>query len=218
MATQVKQWNLPVYDKELCKIYDLMRRDFMEKKILETSILLDSGINFGRVLNIGSGPNYVGLDWLKNTTRTNLVCVDKSQLMHDIALENTKIHDFTRRIQYVLANGENLPFFNNTFHSVFSIFSLHEWENPKKILDELFCVLKPEGTLCIVDLKRETKILNRIFMKFSIKQKQMQEMIKNGMQSSYTCAEIDEIMESSHFKVHEVYSTSTGLIVIAKKL
>lgn len=51
-------------------IYDQMQKRFCDKGWMETNSIIQSGINKGLVLEIGPGPGYLGLEWLKKTKNT----------------------------------------------------------------------------------------------------------------------------------------------------
>ena len=51
------------------------------------------------------------------------------------------------KIKFVCADVHDLPFENNSFEIVTAIETLEHLENPKKALDEIRRVLKPEGHL-----------------------------------------------------------------------
>ena len=57
------------YDIE---IYDQMMRRMRDKGWIETNLILKAGITQGLVLEMGPGPGYLGLEWLKKTEGTSL--------------------------------------------------------------------------------------------------------------------------------------------------
>jgi len=46
-------------------VYDEMQRRLRDKGWIETKDIIKSGITKGCALEIGSGPGYLGLEWLK---------------------------------------------------------------------------------------------------------------------------------------------------------
>ena len=52
--------------------YDQMMRRMRDKGWLETKEILNAGIVQGLALEVGPGPGYLGLEWLKNTQETSL--------------------------------------------------------------------------------------------------------------------------------------------------
>ncbi len=47
-------------------LYDQMQRRLRDKGWIETKDIIKSGITKGIALEIGPGPGYLGLEWLKN--------------------------------------------------------------------------------------------------------------------------------------------------------
>ena len=70
-----------IQDEIIVRIYDKMQRRFRDKGWMETKAIIKSGINAGTVLEIGPGPGYLGLEWLKETDGTNLKGVEISPEM-----------------------------------------------------------------------------------------------------------------------------------------
>lgn len=110
--------------------YDQMMRSSRDKGYLYTNEIIESGIEDGWVLEVGPGPGYLGLDWLKNTERTWLTGLDISADMVKVAEKNALEYGLEDRVEYVVGNAMNLPFDDEVFDAVFSNASLHEWEDP----------------------------------------------------------------------------------------
>ena len=60
------------------RIYDSMMRRMRDKGWIETSLILKVGIRHGLALEVGPGPGYLGLEWLKKTVGTNLRALEIS--------------------------------------------------------------------------------------------------------------------------------------------
>ena len=67
--------------------YDQMQRALRDKGWIETQAIIKSGIQSGQALEIGHGPGYLGLEWLKNTQATRLTGLDISPDMTRLILE-----------------------------------------------------------------------------------------------------------------------------------
>lgn len=119
-------------------MFDEFQRSMRDRGWIETNQIIKSGINKGHALELGSGPGYLGLEWLKQTTDTNLTALEISSNMINVAKKNADEYGFKHdRANYVHGNGMAMPFEDNHFDSVFSNGSLHEWENPKAVLLEI---------------------------------------------------------------------------------
>jgi ubiquinone/menaquinone biosynthesis C-methylase UbiE len=106
-------------------------------------------------LEIGPGPGYLGLEWLKKTEGTRLKGLEISPDMIAIAERNAAEYGLQDRVTYVKGDGQQMSFEDNTFDAVFTNGSLHEWSQPNEVFDEVYRVLKPTGRYLISDLRRE---------------------------------------------------------------
>ena len=70
------------------EIYDQMQKRFRDKNQIETKDIINSGITRGAALEIGPGPGYLGLEWLKHTRGTTLKGLDISADMIAVAQRN----------------------------------------------------------------------------------------------------------------------------------
>ena len=139
--------------------YDLMMRRMRDKGWMETEEIIRSGIRSGLALEIGPGPGYLGLEWLKRTEGTRLKGLDISPDMVRMAEKNAGEYGFLNgRVEYVVNNARTLPFEPGSLDAVFSNGSLHEWEEPVHIFNEMERVLKPGGRYFISDLRRDMNI------------------------------------------------------------
>ena len=103
-----------------------MQMRFRDKGWIERHRIIKSGITQGDVLEIGSGPGYPGLEWIKNTKETSLQGVDISFEMIHIAEQNVREYGFEQHARYVQSDAQRIPFDDNSFDAVFSNDSLHE--------------------------------------------------------------------------------------------
>jgi ubiquinone/menaquinone biosynthesis C-methylase UbiE len=129
------------------KIYDSMMRRMRDKGWIETNLILKAGIMQGSVLEVGPGPGYLGLEWLKKTEGTNLRALEISSEMITIAEKNALEYGFESRVEYIEGNAQEMPFENNMFDGVFSNGSLHEWAEPEKVFNEINRFFSPEGDI-----------------------------------------------------------------------
>lgn len=123
-------------------IYDEMQRRLRDKGWIETKDIINSGITKGCALEIGSGPGYLGLEWLKQTGGTTLKGLDISQDMLSIAERNAKEYGFSKRVEYIHGKGDRIPFKDGSFDAVFTNGSLHEWSHPEETFNEIGRVVK----------------------------------------------------------------------------
>ncbi len=121
-------------------IYDDMTSGMLAGGWLKAQYLapiIRSGITSGLVLEVGSGPGYLGLEWLKSTEGTTLKCLDVDENMIATARKHANKYNLSHRVEYVKADASRMPFEDEHFDAVFSNCSLHEWAHPEPIINEV---------------------------------------------------------------------------------
>ena len=118
------------------RIYDSMMRRMRDKGWIETDLILKAEIKQGLALEIGPGPGYLGLEWLKKTEGTSLKALEISPEMIMIAEKNAKDYGLEARVDYIEGNSQEMLFEDNMFDSIFTNGSLHEWAQPERVFNE----------------------------------------------------------------------------------
>ncbi len=194
-------------------IYDQMQRNLRDRGWIETRSLLKYGIHHGHVLEIGHGPGYLGLEWLKHTENTTLTGLDISSDMQKLAVHNAQSYGLAARTEYYLGNCDRLPFEDSTFDAVFTNGSLHEWVNPCGAFDEIWRVLKPGGRYYISDLRRDMNILMRVFLWLGTRPTAIRPGLITSINAAYTPQELHELALQSRLKEHEIFSNPIGISI-----
>lgn len=197
--------------------YDLMQRSFRDKDWIETKALIASGITSGHALEIGHGPGYLGLEWLKQTKNTTLTGFDISPDMSALAQRNAQEYGLAGRSEYRLGNCNHLPFDDNTFDAVFTNGSLHEWEEPKAAFNEIWRVLKPGGRYFISDLRRDMNFFILGFLWLSVRPTAMRPGLKTSVDAAYTPGELRELLNQTKLKSARVTANAIGLEISGMK-
>lgn len=191
--------------------YDKMQRRLRDKGWIETNRIIAFGIDSGLALEIGPGPGYLGLEWLKKTTNTNLKCVEISRDMIEIAEKNAKEYNFIDRVEYKQGKAEVIPFSDNMFDAVFSNGSLHEWPNPIKAFNEIYRVLKRVGKFFISDLKRDMIPFMVWFLKINAQPKEIRPGLISSINAAYVKEEIVVILNKTQLKNAIVSKSMIGI-------
>lgn len=197
--------------------YDQMQRSFRDKGWMETTSLISSGITDGHCLEIGHGPGYLGLEWLKLTQKTTLTGLDISPDMQVLAMKNAKSYNLTDRTKYELGQSDKMPFQNDSFDAVFSNGSLHEWNNPVGAFNEIHRVLKPGGKYFISDLRRDVNFFMYGFLWLGVRPTQMRPGLSTSVGAAYTANEITEILQKSLLNDAKVKTNLIGLEITGMK-
>ncbi len=100
------------------------------------------GLKGKDVLDFGCGDGAYSLKFIDLGARS-VVGIDNSPTM--IELANSNISERGDKIQFIEADGENLPLENNSFDIVFSNFVFHHFVDNLKPISEVFRVLRNGG-------------------------------------------------------------------------
>jgi ubiquinone/menaquinone biosynthesis C-methylase UbiE len=198
-------------------IYDTMQKKLRDKGWIETNDIIQSGITEGLALEIGPGPGYLGLEWLKSTEGTRLKGLDISADMIAIAERNAQEYGLTSRVEYVRSSGNKMPFDSTMFDAVFTNGSLHEWEDPKNTLNEIWRVLKPGGRLFISDLRRDMFFLMRWFLYIATKPKKIRPGLISSINAAYIPSELKDLIKDTKLANCAVTGNMIGLKITGKK-
>jgi ubiquinone/menaquinone biosynthesis C-methylase UbiE len=198
-------------------LYDRMQRRLRDKGWVETKEILGSGIIAGSVLEIGPGPGYLGLEWLKCTEGTTLKGLEISSDMISLARRNAQEYGLSGRAEYVLSTGADMPFDDETFDAVFTNGSLHEWSDPTSTFSEIRRVLKTGGRFFISDLRRDMSFLIRWFLWINAKPKEIRPGLTSSMNAAYTPDELREMIRATEMAGCKMGVSPFGLSLAGRK-
>jgi ubiquinone/menaquinone biosynthesis C-methylase UbiE len=198
--------------------YDVMMRQSRDRGQLLTNLILQAGITTGLVLEIGPGPGYLGLEWLKQTEGTRLKGLDISQGMLTVAEKNAGEYGLTDRVEYIHGDALQMPFEDEFFDGVFSNATLHEWAEPERALNEIHRVLKPGGRYLITDLRRDMPLPIKWLMWLGTKPTETRPGLFRSINASYTRDEVERLLEKTDLKGASVGQRPFGLGISGQKL
>ena len=111
------------------------------------SKIVDLGKIMGdsKVLDVGCGTGIYTIP-LAERTNASVVGIDSSKDM----IEQAEKKEDSKRIEWLIGNAEDLPFDNARFDCVFMTMVIHQVINKKKVISEIFRVLKRNGRFVIM--------------------------------------------------------------------
>jgi ubiquinone/menaquinone biosynthesis C-methylase UbiE len=198
-------------------MYDQMQKRMRDRGWILTGELLKRGITQGLALEIGPGPGYLGLDWLKHTQGTTLRGLEISPDMIAIAGRNAQEYGLLPRVEYVHSSGDKMPFDDGTFDAAFTNGSLHEWADPRSTFDEIWRVLKPGGRVVISDLRRDMFAPVRWFLWVSASPTEMRQGLISSINAAYTPEELKALIVGTKLENCQVSSTPLGVMLTGTK-
>ena len=199
------------------RTYDTFMRGMRDRGWMETNEIIKAGITSGLALELGPGPGYLGLEWLKKTTGTYLKGLDISENMIEIATQNAREYGFRDRVEYVRGDACEMPFEDAFFDAVFSNGSLHEWARPDEIINEIGRVLKPGGRYCITDMKRNMSPFVKSFLWIMAKPRHIRPYLVSSINAAYTKGEIEELLSGTKLSGWQIDENPIGLTISGRK-
>ncbi len=205
-----------IQNETIVQYYDTMQRRLRDEGHLYVPLITASGIIRGRALEIGPGPGYLGLEWLKATKGTTLTGLEISPAMIRMAENNVGEYGLKDRVRFEPGNALSLPFPDSSFDAVFTNASLHEWEDPVRVFDGIARVLCPGGRYCITDLRRDMNPLVFWSMKRGVEKAFLPGLISSKT-ASYTAREITGILSRSALREASVTTNPFSIIITGQK-
>lgn len=213
--TRIIETNEGIQNEIAVETFDVFARNMRDKGWNGVDGMIASGIKGGDVLELGPGPGYVGLELAKKLRPSSLTGCEISPAMLRFAEKNAAQYDIPAR--YVLGNCMEMPFEGESFDTVISNGSLHEWENPIKVFNEIYRVLRRGGRYCITDLRRDVHPLKKAMVYYSTHPKEMRPGLVTSLDAAYTVGEITELLRHSALGSGTVSSDFFGLCIYGAK-
>lgn len=147
---------------DLATKYDFFNRVIslgMQTRVKKQSLKMLNIKNGDKVLDIctGTGDLVYFLD--KINPNLDLTGVDFSENMLEIARKKQK----KENMRFLIADGRELPFEDNSFDIVTIGFGLRNIENYERVIDEIRRVLKPKGQFLNLDFSCDKTFSNSVF-------------------------------------------------------
>lgn len=217
LKQRIVETNEGIQGELTIEVFDRFARAMRDKGWNNVDSFIKSGITKGNVLEIGPGPGYIGLEWLKQSADSKLTGCEISRDMIKMAEKNAKEYGFETRTLYVEGNAMQMPLQSETFDAAFSNGSLHEWEDPIMVFNEIFRVLKPNGLYCITDMRRDVNPFIKWSIYLSTEPKEIRPGFLTSLNASYTVQEILNLLDKSALKNASVTREFFGLCISGKK-
>lgn len=135
--------------------YDLLNRmtslgfDRVWRRRAVQSLKLPAG---GLVLDLAAGTGDVALEVVRQYENARVIAQDPSGNMLRVGQHKTRAVCGSEQVVWVKGNGEDLPFDANIFDAAVIGFGIRNFKNRATALAELRRVLKPNGTLIVLEL------------------------------------------------------------------
>jgi len=122
----------------------------------------------GVILDLGTGPGYLPIEIVRRTPDINIIGVDLSRKLIQLAQANATKAGLSHRLRFEVGNSAELHFDNASFDMVISTGMLHSLKNPVAVLKEIYRVLKKGGEAWIYDPANITAYIDKRKWKASL--------------------------------------------------
>jgi ubiquinone/menaquinone biosynthesis C-methylase UbiE len=171
----------------------------------------------GKVLDVGTGPGFVAIETarLVQDRGCRVVGMDLSGSMLALAAENASRAGLNGVLSWIEGDVKAMTFADGEFDCVISNDSLHHWDDPLPVFDEIARVLKAGGHCLIHDSRR----LQRRWPWLVVKAvgltipRDFRMHWWNSIKSSYTPAELRTILERSRLAAWRIETGFLDLTV-----
>ncbi|MEO7975985.1 class I SAM-dependent methyltransferase [Flavobacterium sp.] len=148
--------------EELIEIASQLKLPKGEKGIEMGNMMHETNINMTRnavqnlnisnentILELGHG-NAAHVEYiLKKADDLNYYGLEMSELMFREAQQINKKNTVKKHADFLLYDGNEIPFQDNFFDKIFTVNTIYFWQNPEKMISEIYRVLKTKGIFCL---------------------------------------------------------------------
>ena len=184
-------------DQATIEMYTSYAKFMRDEGWYEIDLMLETGISSGDILEIGPGPGLVGLEIILKLPGSKLTGYEINKAMIKAAEINAAEYQIDAK--YVHGNAMKISLVDSSFDSVISNASLHEWEDPVLVFNEIYRVLRKGGNYCITDLRRDVEQSKWNYIYHSTPEKLRPNLLAS-LNASYTKDEIQDILCKSDLK------------------
>ena len=145
-----------------------------------------------------------------------VIGLDLSRAMLTLAAENAARKGLNGIPTWRQGDAKAMPFGDGEIDLIVSNDSLHHWEDPLAVFDEIGRVLKEEGKCIVHDLKRPQQWTTRLAT-WGIRMMvpaDFRAHYWNAIQSSYTAEELRAVLERSHLRGWHIVEDFMDLTVV----
>ena len=211
---RIAETNDGMQGEAAAEIYRSYAKFMRDEGWYETDSILETGITGVDILELGPGPGLAGLEIAKKLPGSILTGYEISRAMIKVAEINAAQYGISAK--YVHGNAIKMPFGDSSFDSIISNASMHEWEDPISVFNEMYRVLRTGGHYCITDLHRDIDDRKWKYL-FNSTPENLRPSLTASLNASYTKDEISEILRESDLKNASVRYNFINLCIYGSK-
>jgi len=184
------------------------------RRLAEKVVSLFEG---GKLLEIGPGPAYISIEIAKRLPKVEIIGLEISDTMIEIAKKNAKEHEVSEKITLKKGDASKMPLEDSEFDFVITSGSLHHWKKPTQVVDEIYRVLRPGCRALVSDLMKDAPKEKVDDFANKIDSKLMRWGLKHSFKESYTARQIEQMIKSTHFREIEITEEEISMGIMLRK-
>ena len=172
----------------------------------------------GRFLELCSGTARVPIKIAQLNPACEVVAVDYSGNMVQLARRNAARATLTKRVQLIQGDAKKLPFKDNFFDLVTCNHAIHHLADPVQFFDEVARVVKHHGAILLIDLRRPPRtLIPAIVSMFGFgSEPLMRSLYRDSLRAAYTLPELSDLLSKSHLNGAMIRTYFPGYVAIIK--
>ena len=200
------------------QFHDIRMREFYRAVI---STLADNHELEGNLLHVGCGTAAFEILFCDKSGYAKLHGLERSRTFIRIGEAVLSRYGYSNRINIKSWEDELIPFPDNHFDYIVSLFSMHQWKDPVKTLKEIERVRKKNSVVFIADYRRDVSSLSFGFYARKFKAQYGKEVtlnLMNGHKASYTISELESIMNNAGISGWEIEKDSKWFSLVSRSV
>ncbi|HKX83119.1 MAG TPA: methyltransferase domain-containing protein [Pyrinomonadaceae bacterium] len=172
----------------------------------------------GTFLELCSGPARIPIKVAELNPHCEVLALDYSKNMVRIARKNADESGAGRRVRLIEGDAKKLPFKENFFDLVTSSHAIHHLADPVEFFNEVARVVKPDGAILLIDLRRPPKTFIPAMVKmFGFgSEPLMRSLYRDSLRASYTVGELNDLVNKSRLRGVALRTYFPGYVAIIK--
>jgi ubiquinone/menaquinone biosynthesis C-methylase UbiE len=174
----------------------------------------------GKILDLGTGTGFVAIEIARLlNNKAQVIGLDLSESMLALAAENAARKGVADITTWRIGDAGQIPYADGELDFVVSSGSLHHWENPLLVFNEIARVLKSDGQCLVRDSKRLVNFGLRV-LAWAVGMTIPSDFRKHywgSIKSSYTPGELRQILQESDLQGWRILDDVLDLAVLKEK-
>ena len=141
--------------------------------------------------------------------------LEMSELMFQEARQINRNYVSQKQAFFSIYDGNTIPFEDNSFNKVFTVNTIYFWQEPEKLLSEIYRVLLPKGILCIT-FAEESFMKQLPFTQFEFELYSTEKAEKLIGKSSFKIINKETLTEKVKSKTGELVDRAFTTLVLEK--